>query len=93
MEQITMSSEISYSVTPEKIFVLNQPTGEVFELEGVAREIWLLIASENTMENIAGTLFDCYDVDKDKLFSDVKEIMDEMRDRKIIGQVSPQKEG
>lgn len=60
--------------------------GEIiyYTLNEVAYNIWMRLDGQKTLQEIGEALFKIYDVDREQLMSDIKDLLSELEDKGVV---------
>lgn len=84
---VATPDHISSNLAGEEI-ILDLNTDTYYGLDPIGTDIWRLVSSPRQVRAICDTLQAEYDVDRSRLERDVLRLLDDMRQRDLVKQVS-----
>jgi len=80
---VVSKDQVSCDLAGE-VAILNLKNGVYYGLDPVGALIWNLIQAPTTFAEIRDALLDCYDVDKGRLESDIRELLDTLAEQGLV---------
>lgn len=84
MHKYIRSSSITFEKIDNNLLLLNPKTTKAFECNEIITDLWEVLESEMSFEEIIQTLLEEYEVDKEELTNDIKATLDKMIERELI---------
>ena len=72
----------------EEMVALDEKTGACFGFNAVAVEVWRLLSSPRSFEQLRDALLSEYDVDADRCASELRLLLDDMTEKGLIHEVA-----
>lgn len=80
---VVSKDQVSCDLAGE-VAILDLKSGVYYGLDPVGARIWSLIQAPTTFAEIRDTLLDCYDVEKARLESDIRDLLDELAEQGLV---------
>jgi Coenzyme PQQ synthesis protein D (PqqD) len=80
---VVSKDQVSCDLAGE-VAILNLKNGVYYGLDPVGARIWSLIQAPTTFAEIRDTLLDCYDVEKARLESDIRDLLDKLAEQGLV---------
>jgi hypothetical protein len=85
MDEITKAQGISWTKMGEQLVILDTRRERKFhEFDEVATFLWDALDKHNSLEALATSLTETYDVSKDQALNDVKEFLNDLKSKNLI---------
>ena len=81
---IRRRADMAHSSMGDEVVILSNQTSRYLGLDGVGARVWELIAEPKSITEILDTLGNEYDVNEDKLASDVQGFIYELHEKQLI---------
>ena len=81
-----INSEIIAKDLQGDMVLLNKENGDYFTLNSIGSEVYNYICAGKETEEIIDLLFDRYDIEYDKLKTDILSLIDSMKEKNIISE-------
>lgn len=75
---------ISWQSIGDIVYIINEDNKESFTLDGVAKSFWILIEKYSLLKEILNVLQKEYNVDRDIIFEDIKDIINDLINNNLI---------
>jgi len=81
---ISIVKEVVWTKLGDEVAILNPTTGTYFGLDPVGSRIWCLIAEGLAEDEMISTLISEYEVDEQRLRSDLRELIDQLAVKSLV---------
>ncbi len=81
---ITKTDEIIWRVVDDEALILNTSNGFYFSMNGTATEAWCLLNDGKSIDEVAQTISERYEIDLQSAKSDVEALLTELKKEKIV---------
>lgn len=82
--QLQYSKHISWQLLNNKVYIIDEITEKVYELENAAKDFWTSIETINSLDEIIESLSKIYNVSKDILMRDMTIFTNNLISQKLV---------
>ena len=81
---ITKTDDIIWRVVDDEALILNTSNGYYFSMNGTATEAWCLLNEGQSVDEVARTIADRYEIDLPSAKADVEALLTELKNEQIV---------
>ncbi|MBS1952668.1 MAG: PqqD family protein [Cyanobacteria bacterium SZAS-4] len=81
---ITKTDDIIWRVVDDEALILNTSNGYYFSMNGTATEAWCLLNEGKSIDEVARTIAERYEIDLASAKADVESLLQDLKNEKIV---------
>lgn len=83
---MTKTDDIIWRVVDDEALILNTSNGYYFSMNGTATEAWCLLNEGKSIDEVAQTIAERYEIDMQSAKADVESLLQELKNEHIVEQ-------
>ena len=81
---ITKTDDIIWRVVDDEALILNTSNGYYFSMNGTATEAWCLLNDGKSIDEVARTIAEQYEIDLPAAKADIEALLQELKNEQIV---------